>query len=102
LIQSEAGDRSFRKCQVQVDVTNLSGTLRYVAAQDFALLDATGREWRFDPGVSVHLADGLSGTWVAPGQTWSGWLQRERGEAAARGITFVPDGMTRIELRVIQ
>jgi hypothetical protein len=102
LVQPDPAEQSYRACQVEVDVTNLSGTARYVGAQDFSLLDTTGREWRVEPRLVVRLANGLGGKWVGPGETWSGWLQQARGDAPVTGLVFAPDGATRIALRAKQ
>jgi GGDEF domain-containing protein len=99
LVQPDPSSQLLRACQVRVTITNLSTSSRYVSAADFSLFDTTGREGRVDLLRQVRLAEGLTGKWVAPGESWSGWLLITRSDAPVKGVVFRPDAMTRIAMR---
>jgi GGDEF domain-containing protein len=96
LVQPEAGSQLLRACQVRLTVANVSNSPRYVSGADFWLRDSAGREGRVEMQRQVRLAEGLSGKWLAPGESWSGWLVHTRGDAPVTGVVFRPDSVTRV------
>ncbi len=91
LIQGNIKDGSYALCQIHVAVRNNSKHSYFVSPYDFTAIDKSGSKLVFDPQRALRIANGLTGKWLAPGESISGWLPIIRRDAEIAGLVFWPD-----------
>ena len=97
-IISQSDHGPYPLSQVRLSVTNTSNHTFYVSSFDFNAVDTTGRHISFPPERMLRMAQGISGRWLDPGDTWTGWLMTSRPNAPIASIEFTPDRSTRLSL----
>lgn len=102
LIQSDPKDGNlYPGCQIHITITNISEHNFYVSAYDFKAVDESGRRIGFAPERMLRMTEGITGRWLAPGETWTGWLITVRQAAPIVSLEFTPDRFTRLTLNQI-
>jgi hypothetical protein len=96
VVQGVPQDGVFAAVQVHVEVSNMTRHTFFVSSYDFEAIDEKGRHLQFDPRGMVRMIHGITGKWLDPGESWSGWLRANRLDAPIKQIVFEPDGHTRI------
>ena len=96
LVQGELADGLYPSCQIYVSIRNHSSRLHYVSAYDFTAFDRAGRVFSFGPLQMLRLAGGVTGKWLSPGESMSGWIRFSRFDEPIEGIRFEPDRNTHI------
>lgn len=98
LIQGDPSTGPYAQCQVRLTVTNTSAHTFYVSAYDFTAVDDKGHRFPFAPERMLRMPQGISGRWLSPGESWTGWLITARQNAPVVAVEFEPDRYTRLRL----
>ena len=102
VVQGNPRDGAYSFCQIRLTLTNRSNRTTYVSVYDFTAIDTAGRKWEIDPTRALRVDKGITGRWLNPGESWTGWLIVARGEKAITGLLFEPDPSTSIQLRTLE
>jgi len=96
IVQGNPADGPLSTCMVHVSVRNRSPHQFYLSAFDFSAVDATGKRFQFEPQRMIRFKHGISGSWLKPGESLSGWLLMYRKDAPITALVFEPDRSTRL------
>jgi hypothetical protein len=102
LVQGNPQDGFYGPFQAHVSVTNNTRHSFYVSPFDFEALDGSGRKLAIDAIRTMRITDGFEGRWLAPRESYSGWLIGNRDSTLVTGLVFEPDRSTRLEVSVPQ
>jgi hypothetical protein len=98
IVQGNPTEGQFTFFEIHVTVTNQTKHPYFVSVHDFLALDAEGRSFQFNPDRMLRFEDGMTGQWLRPGESLSGWLAAHRDKSPISKLVFEPTRNSRLVL----
>lgn len=97
IVQPTPGEAAVNLVEIRVRITNGTPASRYVSALNFSVTDANKKTLSLAPQQMLRMSQGITGKWLKPGETWSGWLRTTR-TAPITELVFEPGSGIRLIL----
>lgn len=98
IVQGNPAEGRYTFFQIHVTVTNHTKHPYFVSVDDFLALDSDSRSFQFNPDRMLQFEEGITGRWLGPGESFSGWLAAHRDNAPINRLIFEPTRNSRLVL----